>query len=572
MSSVTQQNIPYIQNADNVIMFTDKKSVTSVQGVIDLPSLYSFYKEDPDKNHRGLMQLWGQQSVRKYGNSILRDLLLNKDVLEVNGWDGGFTYDLPINDFKGCYVTRDTSSQAYPGIDGGTFKLVLNKAYTTGDRLSYDKMNGQEIIVSGEEPVVAVAEGFEHTVTLVDNDKNTYFIPSYLAKGTQFFKVGHAIMGERGTNFSNFDLPDTVGSMRCEFRLGAFSGVEAYMTGMASEKKFSGGDAKSQQYLKMLQDEFQGNEYAILAPLKMGAGGKKVPNMAAASLGATMEFLTMRELERITSERLMWGRAGQVKNVNGTIVRLNEGLWHQLRRGKVDTYARPGGITKAHIKSLAEYIFRANPYKQDVERRLKLKCGKFAYANILEIFSEEVNFQNAGLKTKGFLGDVNQIPSPVKGNDLFNLEYQAVRFTKVFLPGIGNVEIEEDTSLNMVEGIDRFAGGMHPEGYSHTAYSVVVYDVDSQEYSNNKELPKGATLMEGGNSKANIHLVKPQGENVYWGSTNGRYDYRKAGDIISSAKQIGQEYWAYQICDIHVDDVTRFAMLELDPAAKKGFN
>lgn len=572
MSSITQQNIPNLVNGDSVIMFTDKKSVSSVQGVQDLPSMYSWYKEDPDKNHRGLMSLWGQQSVRKYGNSILRDLLMNKDVIEVNGWDGGFTYDLPIKDYKGCYVTRDTSNQAYPGIDGGTFKIVLNRAYTTGDRLSNDKINGQEIIVTNEEPVVAVAEGWEHTVTLTDNDKSTWFLPQNLAKGVQFFKVGHAILGERGTNFSHFDMPDTVGTMRCEFRLGAFSGVEGYMTGMASSKSFSGGDAKSKQYLQMLQDEFDGNEYAILAPLKMGAGGKRVPDLRNASLGATMEFLTMRELEKITSERLMWGRAGSIKNSNG-VTRLNEGLWHQLRRGKVDRYARPGGITKSHIKSLAEYIFRANPYKQDVERRLTLKCGKYAYANILEIFSEEVNAQNAGLKNKGFLGDVNQIPNPVSGKDLFNLKYSPVRFTNVFLPGIGQVNIEEDTSLNMVEGVDRLAGGtMHPEGFSYTAYSVVIWDVDSQEYSNNKELPKGTTLMEGGNAKANIHLVKPQGEAVYWGSNLGRYDYRKAGDIMSSSKQIGQEFWAFQICDIHVGDLSRVAMLELEPSALKGYN
>lgn len=566
---ITQNGIPSIVNGNQVIMFTDKKSVSSIQGVVDLPTMYSWYRENPDAHHRGLMQLWGQQSVRKYGNSILRDLLLEKDVLEVNGWDGGFTYDLPIKDFKGCYTVRDTSSQPYPGIDGGTFKIVLNRAYTTGDRLSNDKINGQEIIVSGEEPVVAVAEGWEHTVQLVDNDKGTWFLPSNLVKGITYKKVGHAVLGERGTNFSHIDMPDTVGIMKCEFRLGAFSGVEAYMTGMADAKSFSGGDAKSKQYLDMLQDEFGGNEYAILAPLKIGAGGNKVPDMKNAKLGATMEFLTMRELERITSERLMWGRAGTVRNGNG-VTRLNEGLWHQLRRGKVVKYGRPGGITRDHIKEVAEYVFRANPFKQDVERRLKFKCGKYAYQNILDIFSDEVNAQNAALGT--LLGADRTIPNPVSGTDKFNLKYSPIRFTDVFLPGIGQVSIEEDTSLNMVEGVDRFAAGMHPEGLSYTAYSMVIWDVDSQEYSNNKELPKGATLMEGAKKGANIHLVKPQGEMTYWGSTNGRYDYRKAGDIMSSSKQIGQEFWAFQIADIHVDDLSKFVMVELDLPARRGFN
>ncbi len=567
---VTQKHIPNIVNGDQVIMFTDKKSVSSIQGVQDLPTMYSWYTEDPEKNHRGLMSLWGQQTTRKYGQSILRDLIMENSMINVNGWDGGFTYSLPVVDYKGCYTTRDTSSQMFPGIDGNTFKLVLNKAYTTGDRLTNDKMNGQEVLVSNEEPVVAVAEGWEHTVTLNTNDKEEWFLPSNLIKGISFYKVGHAVLGERGTNFSHFDLPDTVGEMKCEFRLGAFSGVESYMTGMADSKSFNGGDAKSKQYLQMLQDEFEGNEYAILAPLKVGANGKRVPDFKNAKLGATMEFLTMRELERITSERLMWGRAGTFKQGNGTVARLNEGLWHQLRRGKVETYGRPGGITRDHIQTIAEYLFRNNPNKQILDRKIVLKCGRFAFQNILEIFSDEVNAQNSSLNA--FLGADRTIPNPVKGTDPFNLEYTAIRFTTVFLPNIGQVKIEEDTALNYMDGIDRFAQGMHPNGMAHTAYSIVIYDVEDQQYSNNKELPKGATFVDGGNQGANINLVKPEGEMTYWGSTNGRYDYRKAGDIMSSAKQIGQEFWAFQICDVHVGDLSKFVMLELDPAARKGFN
>lgn len=565
---VTQTNIPSIVNGDTVIMFTDKKSVSSIQGVQDLPSLYSWYKENPEANHLGLMNLWGKQAVRSYG--VLRELLQNKAVLEVNGWDGGFTYDLPVVDYKGCYTVKDMSSQMYPGIDGGTFKIILNKAYTTGDILSNDKYYGQQIMVTNEEPVVAVAEGWEHTVTLVDNDKSTYFLASNLVKGIQYYKIGHAILGERGTNFSKFDMPDTVGMMKCEFRLGSASGVEAYITGMADSKSFSGGDAQSKEYLQMLANEFgEGNEYAVLAPLKTNGAGKRVPDLRNAKLGATMEFLTMRELERITANKLMYQKAGTFQSANGT-VRLNEGLWHQLRRGKIVTYGRPGGITKDHIKEVVEYIFRPNPFKQDVERRIKFKCGKYAYQNMLEIFSDEVNIQNASLNA--FLGGDRTIPNPVRGNNPMELEYTPIRFTTVFIPGVGIVGIEEDTSLNMMEGADRLAKGFHPEGLAPTAYSIVVWDVDDQQYSNNKDLPKGAKLVEGGAMGANIHLVKPEGEMVYWGTTNGRYDYRKAGDIMSSMKQIGQEFWAFSINAIWVKDLSRFVMIELDPAARKGFN
>ena len=79
-------------------------------------------------------------------------------------------------------------------------------------------------------------------------------------------------------------------------------------------------------------------------------------------------------------------------------------------------------------------------------------------------------------------------------------------------------------------------------------------------------------MIEGGNAGANIHLVKPEGEFVFFGSENGRYDYRKAGDIISSGRKPGQNFWAFSIAAIHVMDVTRTVIIELEPAARKGFN
>lgn len=572
---IQQSGIPKnINNGDQVIMFMDKANVNKImsqQGAYDVPTISSFYKEDPNRNHKGLMSLWGQQSTTNYQSSnILQDLYMKGSVLEVNGWNGSFTYDLPINDYKGCYVTRDTSDQAYAGIDGNTFKLVLNKAYTTGDRLTADKEYGQEVIVSGDEPVVAVAEGFEHTVTIVTNDKQEYYAKKYLLKGVKYKKIGHAILGERGTNFSNIDLPDTVGTMRCEFRLGAFSGVEAYMTGQADATSFRGGDAHSNQYFDLMAEEFGSeNQYAVLAPLKRGTDGKKRPDFKNMKLGATLEFLTMRELEKITHNRLMWGKAGTVKGENGD-VRLNEGLWRQLRRGVVKTYPRPGGITRKMIQEMAEYVFRINPNKPIVERRLKLKLGRYAFQNILEIFKEEVNAQIANIAP--FLGSDALVKDIVTGDNL-NKKLGILRFTEVFLPNIGMVSIEEDTSLNYND-TDRMFRGIHPEGMASTAYSVIIWDADDQMYSNNKELPKGATRMEGaGNSMANINLVKPQGEMLYFGSTNGRYDYRRSSDIMSGGiKQIGQEFWCFSICDIHLMDASRFVTLELDPAARKGFN
>ena len=564
---IQNQNQPYsINGGDQVIMFTGKKDIASISGVQNLPSLYSWYEEDPNKHHLGLVKLWSQQTTASYPN-LMRQLMADKAVMNVNGINGGFTYELPIDEYKGCYTTRDVSYQEFAGIDGGTFKLILNKAYAPGDILTYDKLRGQQVIVTEDYPVEPVGEGFEHTVQLSnDNNKFTYLLPEWLNKGVEYFKVGHATFGEEFTNYSNIEFPDTIGTMKCEFRLGSGSAVESYLTQAAGSKLMSGANNQAKAYADRVMQEF-GGEYALLADFKMVNGAKKI-DMKTAKLGATLEFLTMRELERITADKLMWAQAATITNVNGH-TRINEGLYRQLRRGKIITYGRPGGLTREHIQEAKEYIFRGNYMKQDVDTRLHFKVGKNLYQNFLDIFKDEINNQREYLGT--WLGSDMLIPNPVKGNDPYNLEFTPIRFTKVFIPNIGRISIEEDMSLNNVEGRDRLAAGMHPQGLGEMSYSAMIWDADSQIYSNNKELPKGVTMIEGGNAGANVHLVKPEEGFMHWGTENGRYDYRRAGDIMSSGRKPGQNFWAYCFAAVHVMDVTRTVIIELEPSAIKGF-
>jgi hypothetical protein len=566
---VTNQNIPYtINGGDQMIAFTNRKNVASISGVMNYPSLYSWYEDNPEKNHLGLVNLWGKQEQAKYPN-LMRKLMMDKSVLNVNGWDGEFKYSLPVEESKGCYTTKDVSYQEFAGIDHSTFKITLNKAYAPGDILTYDVYEGQQVVVTDEYPVEPDGDGFEHTVKLVTQSKDTYLLPEFLNKGIQWKKFGHVTFGEEFENYSNFELPDTIGTMECTFKLGSASAVESYITGKADSKAMSGASAKSKMYLDKVAQEFgEGNDYAILTDLKV-VNGVKVPDIKTAKLGATMEFLTLRELERLTSERLMWAQAATFRDKNG-VTRINEGLWRQLKRGKVITYPRPLGMTRDHIKEAVEYIFRINPHKPAIDRRIKFTVGKDVQENFFRIFKDEITSQRDLLST--WNGADAQIPSPVVGKDLKNLGYQPVRFTSAYIPDIGTLEVEHDPSMDTMPGADRLASGMHPLNKSYMSYSAIIWDADSQYYSNNKEMPKGATLVEGGNKGANIHLVKPEGNAMFWGTENGRYDYRKAGDIVSSSRKPGQNFWAFAIAAIHVMDVTRTVIIELEPQARRGYN
>lgn len=562
--SVIQKGHPSLYNGDQVIKFTSAKKVKSIQGFQDLPSMEAWYKEDPLNRHLGMQKFFGNQSGVPQG--IFPELLSSKSVMEVNGVGGTFTYDVPMVEDDYVVTTRDMSDQTYPGIDSSTFKIALSAEFTTGDILTNDAEFGDNIMVTSE-PVENHGDSYIHTVTLVSQDKQEYFLPSNLQKGIQYFKLNHAILGEYGTNYSHVEMPNTIGQMTCEFTLGDLRGVEAYVTGMADMKNFSGAAMASKEYLSKLQAEANKmGELAVIMDVDQRTG-RTLPG--SARIGATMQFLVFRELERLTAQALLFQRAGTYRSANG-FVKLNEGLWHQLRRGKIIKYARPGGITKVQIKEAVEYVFRANPYKRYEDRKIKFKCGLEALHNVLEIFSDEVNAQLNRLPQ--FMGSDRNIPNPISGSDLKELKMDFVRFTEVYLPQIGYVKLEHDPNLDYLMMQDRLSAGYNGNGRAHTTYSMVIWDAEDQQYSNNMQAPKGASVIEGGNSDANVYLVKPEGDMTYWGTSHGRYSINKASDIVSSYKQIGQEFWAWNSCAIWVKDVTKFVMIELAENARKGFN
>lgn len=561
--SIIQKGQPDLFNGDQVIKFTSAKKVKSIQGYQDLPSMEAWYKEDPSKRHLGMQKFFGNQAGTPSG--IFPELLESKSIMEVNGLGGSFTYDVPMVEASSVMTTRDYSHQIKPGLDGSTFKIALSREFTTGDILTNDAEFGQQVVVT-DEVVDQKGDSYIHTVELASQDKTEYFLASNLAKGITYFKLNHVVLGEYGTNYSHVDLPNTIGHMTCEYTLGDIRGVEAYVTGMADSKSFSGAAASSKEYLQKLEAE--ANKMGELAVI-MDVDNKTRKSLpSTARIGSTMQFLVFRELERLTAQALLFQRAATIRSSNG-VTRLNEGLWHQLRRGKVIKYSRPGGISKTHIKEAVEYVFRGNPYKRYEDRKVKFKCGLEALNNVLEIFADEVNAQLNRITS--FMGSDRMIKNPVSGSNLHELSLEWIRFTEVYLPQIGYVKLEHDPNLDYLIMQDRLAAGFHGNGKAHTTYSMVIWDAEDQEYSNNREMPKGAKIIDGGNDQANVFLVKPEGEMMYWGSSYGRYSINKASDIVSSYKQIGQEFWAWNSCSIWVRDVTKFVMIELNEASRKGY-
>lgn len=563
--SLATSNIPTLRNGDQMIGFMKAQDVKNTGGYQDWASLHTWYQEDPLKNHMKLQTFWGQQTPQRYSKSMYNELLANKQVLEVNGWEGKFTYDVPVEGVDELITMADCSDQEFAGYDGTTFKIVLSEDLAPGTTFSADAMFGMELVVT-EDDVKPKGDGFEHTVMINTNNREAIYPNNYLAKGICYYVTGHGV-AEFGTKLAKVRMPKTVGYETFEFQLGSIRGVESMVTGKADSVNLGGAIAQTADYLDKIKSEAEKlGELAVMMDVDVNSGN---PNLRTARVGSVMEYLTLRELDRITANSLIFQRGGEIKNTNG-VTRYNEGLWHQLRRGFIIKYGRRGGLTREHIQQAVDYVFRVNPDKDLIEREVKFKCGTMAYRNVLEIFDTEVNAQLNRLA--GLLGADRILPSNPVSGDLYNLSIKPVRFVKVFLPGIGNVEIEEDTSLNRMHLADRFAAGFAANGYDHTTYSMIIWDAADQEYSNNRQMPRGTTLIEGGNADANLYLVKPEGNYVYWGRRNGRYDTRRATDIVASFKEMASEFFAYNNMCLWLKDVSRFVMIELDEAARKGFN
>lgn len=557
-------NFPKVVNGDTVIGFTNSKKIKEL-GWMDVASLSSWYQEDPDKNHLGVIDLFS--SMANISLPSYRNLWKDKSVLNVNGADGKFTYDLPVEKDMGCYTLGDTSNKyEAAGIDGSTFEIGLDRQFRKGDVLTYDAMYGEQLIVSEEHEVRKEGDTFFHTVQLVELDKGKWYPNDKLKKGIQYFKIGHAT-GEYGTDLSGISANASMGTLKCEFQLGNHRGAETFQTMYAGMKSFSGATMHSKKFWdyfqnqqEMLGQDSMGRSNDMFFAGKINKETGKV-SKDSVKVGGSMEYLVLLECMKLEAHQLMFQKAGVISDTNGT-KRLNEGIWHQIRRGRLIKYSKPNGITRAHIQEAASYLFRTRPDLLPHQRRLKFKCGYMAYLNFLQIFKDEFNLQTQTMNL--LMGTDRQLPSnPIHG-ELDSLKLKPVIITEVPIPDIGVVSIEHDSSLDYLPLTERYSQGFYGNGYAHTTHSAVIWDASSDEYSNAMtNMPAGTSLVEQGNSKSNIYYVKPEGANMWWGYESGRWNPDTASGIVSSSKHMGREFWCHSISAGWVRDISKYIVIEL---------
>ncbi len=561
MAKLLTVNFPATMNGDTVIGYTDAKTIRESLVEHDLSSLESWYFEDPDRNHLGMLELFA--NITNYPLPMYLGMIKQDATITVNGANGTFRYDLPVANTVEVVTVEDTSVKYdRPGIDESLFEIVLNAQFTQGDILTYDVIDGCQLMIANEMEPRQEGENWRYWCRLFGRSRAKYFPKDKLRAGIKYFKVSNAL-GEFSTQFSKVGGASRAGSMTCEFQLAGHRGVEGETTMYAGMKSMGWADRGTQNFLekayaqvKRLSDVRGGDaSYAII--------GSRVPgtnmiDMRTARVASTVSLFCLAELAKMEAYELMFMRGGRVKTHNGVLVK-NEGLYHQLRRGFTITYSRPGGIRQDHFRAAADYIYRGRTDMPIENRVMKFKVGAMAYKNITEIFRDEFNAQLGAVAH--LMGSDRIISNPVTGPNSA-LELGTISIKSVVLPGIGKVIIEHEPSLDYVDMVDRsqLVDGMYPI----TSYSCIMEDLTQAEWSNAFAGIPNTSEAKIGNINSNVFYVKPDGGSMWWGYEQGRWSSRvNAADIVSSHSRMAEQFWCHSISACWVKDASKFVTIEL---------
>lgn len=566
MSYFTNQ--PFVNNGDMVTSFTaasatETTALVNSQGYQDFSTLSTWMKEDPMKNMLKLDSYFGQQETSRL--PLFQDVIKHDAVLEVNGWEGEFHYQLPVETDHRMVTVDDTSDQELCGLGGSTFEIILNKELSPLSTLSAEGMDGDILVVSDLAPVRNLGYGFAHLVVLAgaENDPDKVYNRALLKKDTEYFEISSSAVGEYTTDLSKVGMPTGTNYMTCKFKLGAGQGVETWFTAKANSVSLMPGytTASTQDYISEIEKYWNNNQEVLVGMFKDKVGRHKF------TVGSILEMLAIQKFARNFNTALMFQKGFSFSTSKG-VIRYNEGLWRQMRRGFIHTYGRRGGFSLEDLKIVRDYVFKANTSLKIEDSITRIKCGTELYNNIDTLIQKEFNQQ---LQTIAPLLGSERVVSknPVSGN-LNELTLALIKGKTVNVPGIGWIEAIEDKTLNYMNVTDRKLRGMNPSGMDYTTYSGIIWDVTDQTYSNNGKLPEGVKNV-GGNNSANIYMIRPMGESVYWGRQNGRYNQNSATDIIASAKTMTEEFFIFGFGAMWMKDPSKFVMVELEEGARKGY-
>jgi hypothetical protein len=545
MAKVT--NIIKQFNNGTLIASVPKSRVKDL-GFTDVSLLRDTFKEN--REHLGTLKLFEQLGIVNV--PLMKELTAKKQYMYVDGINGSFTWDIML-DATFPEVVMDVEEGEYLGIDGDSFKMKLSYPFRPNDILTYDPIDGVQVMVIGEE-VVNEGDGHVHEVRLVSDNREAYFPKSKLVAGTRFGKVDN-ILGEYDKQFSGIDTAISNSKATLEFRLGGVRGVEVAWTTFAKSVTLGTGEHGSQHKDTMNALEAQINRWGANAGdllaygVPDGKGGMKV-----SKIDGILETLAMAELYKMTAMGVMFNQGA---TITGGISskKINEGIYPMMRRGHRFTYTHSGEL-KAMIQQAADVVFQGLPIRME-DRKLTFKGGYEVVQKVRDLF--KVEFSN----TLPVPLESYSLPKAlITGSDLNNLTYKTFAIETCFINGIGNVTIDHDPSFDYDFGDFASRGFVGIGGRSKRTWSLAIWDAANSSYSNANDasvMPKGVT-MEKDALGGNIYLVKPKGLPDM--NTSRRIGRIEGSNNAAVLDYMGEEFAVWNSLASWIKDLSRVVLIE----------
>lgn len=527
----------------------------------DANHIFNMFGEAPFTTHLGLLTAFNQMKL--VATPLLNQTELRKNVILVNGAQGRFTFSMPF-ELEGVRVIEDPNDTTIGrlGIDNQPFRVIFSEdIFSPNDIVTYDDRDGKQLFI--RQYIGSVGEGHEYEVTLItQNPKQDYVTRDVLQPGIQYWKIGN-ILNEFDQEGSAAN--SQTGEMLFENRMSAHRMVEAKITRYADDlqipeiKSNSPQAQLGNQFLNYLKPTNQ-NYLAIFGAYKDGK-----PVKGSGSYATMLEMLLMAELRKMEEHQLMWGKPGIATGSRNQSKIVKAGLYEQLRLG--NRYLVPR-ISRNVLENAFFSLFANRPDIKIEERYIKVQAGAGAYYEILRIFADEMKnlpFVNLG-------ADLNVIrKASFVNNSVQNLT-GGYQFIKVFLPGVGTVEVEHNPAFDV--NTSRKADEPKIGNFHRWQYTCAILDVTDSNATNAAARTPGVEFMEGANQNANIFLVKPKqhvGDIItvvpgrgmsgtgLFGSTSGG-----SGRILAATKEPATTITIENHSEIWIKDPTRTILIELD--------
>ena len=519
------------------------QSKFDVNKFTDLNSLYSLYKKDSFTTYKGMIYLWNQR--RLMNTPLISMAEMQNSVMYLNGAEGKFRYSVPY-DLGLPYIVEDmTEGIEKPGIDGQKFKIKLSEnCFTNTDIITYDFRDGISLYIT-EDEIYEESDGWVYTVTIPTSNKKTFFHKKFLQPGTEFCKITN-VNGEYDTQKSSIWLRQ--GSLDLEMQVGGGRSVYLWITAYADMLKVEGGDPRY-QYLNQYSDLKNNNSTLVF--FNKDQYGNPIPQ--SMKWMNRIEALLWAEMKMMEEKDLMWSKGGIVQGSGRRSVRVNTGLYEQMRNGNRVQYTT---LTLSLIEEVLANLFYNSgiPFEQ---RRTKIMVGTGAMIEISKLLADDFKHTNPFLVTAG------DVKGYLYGNSM-NLGY-GFRFTSKRFPVAGEVTFEYNQALD--NRYNRVQDGLIGE-YPIESYTLMVMDITDGSTSNAAAKVKDVQyrVEDGFNSSSNLVLLKPEGyADTYWGYELGTQHPLGANamkGMYSSSQRDGYAIWMKNQSSIWLKDATRSVIIE----------